>query len=245
MSASQSVTLAEVEYDNENKAVSVGLFNNDDTRTLLPGPRTNATYQRISEISFTADGSIMRQFGTGTAWVLTPNDLTIIPAPKEERPLQLSLVLQNQPPEPKHWSLFVARQGERGYVYQAIGAPDVPNMTYWHVPHIDIIKTRAFATSCVMASPLSESDAWLVHNYAHSEAPPCAKNGEPRDENCQGWACRVLEKLVAHGVVSQPTLDYARTLMEPFQWPAQQELKWNQEKVQQGVFTVSEQPGVV
>jgi hypothetical protein len=33
--------------------------------------------------------------------------------------------------------------------------------------------------------------------------------------------------------------------MEPFQWPAQQELKWNQEKVQQGVFTVSEQPGVV
>ncbi|KAF2656623.1 hypothetical protein K491DRAFT_677919 [Lophiostoma macrostomum CBS 122681] len=244
MSASQGVNFADVEYSSPNDAVSIGLFSND-TRTLLPGPKTTATFERISQIEFTANGSITRQFGTGTAWVLTPNDLTIAPIPKTEKPLQLSLVLQKQHNnEPNHWSLFVARQGERGYVYQVKGAhSDAPIMTHRHAANIDLVNTRSFVASCVMASPLSDADAVLVHNYAHSEAPPCARHGETRTENCQGWAYRVLQRLVEHGVVSQATVEYVLTLMEPMKLATQQELGWKEEKVQQVVVTVRERPG--
>lgn len=58
----------------------------------------------------------------GGDWVLVKGSTPPREIASEDKPLKLFLTIQAQVPgEPQHWSLFVAKENERGSVYQVKG----------------------------------------------------------------------------------------------------------------------------
>lgn len=55
----------------------------------------------------------------------------------------------------------------------------------------------------------------VVKEVADSEPPPRAPDRQSVKENCQGWAVRVIEKLVERGIVPNEKLQMASSMMEP------------------------------
>lgn len=129
-------------------------------------------------------------------------------------PCYLSLILEEQNPgEPNHWSLFVAREDMAGFAYAVTG--DAEYMTYQ--PSKDAIKlwlSPSFLASYQLAA-LTEQQAMLVKDIAEHETPPRAINRQSVNENCQGWTVRVIAKLVESGVVPSAKLQMARSMMQP------------------------------
>ncbi|PGH02013.1 hypothetical protein AJ79_07751 [Helicocarpus griseus UAMH5409] len=111
----------------------------------------------------------------------------------ELSPLRLSLVQQEQAPgEPLHWSLFVAREGQAGMVYQVKG--DAEFMTYQPSNRaVDITASTSFINMYNLAT-VTEQQAVT--------------------ENCQGWVVRVIAKLVGRDVVGNSKLEMASSMVQ-------------------------------
>lgn len=129
-------------------------------------------------------------------------------------PLCLSLVQQRQGNgEPLHWSLFVSRENQPGYVYQVKG--DAEHMSYLPSNRVvNIVQSGTFWNIYNLATVTEEQQA-MVRNIAAAEVPPRAKDRKSVTENCQGWTFRVITKLVGLGLVSTSKLEMAKSMLEP------------------------------
>ncbi|KAJ5586983.1 uncharacterized protein N7459_002748 [Penicillium hispanicum] len=145
-------------------------------------------------------------------WDLLEPD-TGAPASTAISPLYLSLVLEAQGPgEPFHWSLFVARENQSGLLYQVKG--DAEYMVYEPSSGpIDIAGSEDFYAMYQLGT-VSEEQALVVKEVAENEMPPRAPDRRSVRENCQGWAVRVIGKLVDRGIVSGRKLEMARSMLQ-------------------------------
>ncbi|KAI5300712.1 hypothetical protein KEM55_005628 [Ascosphaera atra] len=136
--------------------------------------------------------------------------------PAQDTPLQVSLALERQMEgEPDHWSIYVAREGVAGMVYQVTG--DAECMSYGHSSEPTLLTASdGFKTAYVLAD-ITEEQAAIVKECADEIAPPRAANRAAVRENCQNWAVRVIGALVSRGVVSQAKLDMAVDLLNKSQ----------------------------
>ncbi|KAJ5262491.1 hypothetical protein N7497_009294 [Penicillium chrysogenum] len=129
-------------------------------------------------------------------------------------PLYLSLVHQRQGQgEPLHWSLFVSRENQPGYVFQVKG--DAEYMSY--LPSdgvVNIVQSGSFLNIYHLAA-VTEEQQTVVRDVAAAEVPPRAEDRKSVTENCQGWSIRVITKLVGLGLVPTAKLDMARNMLEP------------------------------
>ena len=62
---------------------------------------------------------------------------------------------------------------------------------------------------------VTEQQGAIVRQVAEQELPPRAPNRQSVTENCQGWAVRVIAKLVELGIVPAAKLEMARSLQQP------------------------------
>jgi len=135
------------------------------------------------------------------------------PPPDGESPVELKLVRQDQSPgEPYHWSLFVAREEELGALFQVKG--DALAMHYAHAYSTNVLNSQSYKDSYIIAQ-LTEDQTARVRYWASHETAPRAQNQAAVMENCQGWTVRVIQRLVAEGIVQQKWLDAAVSLQQP------------------------------
>ncbi|KAL2205454.1 hypothetical protein CC79DRAFT_1048888 [Sarocladium strictum] len=147
--------------------------------------------------------------GTHTVWEAISPPLQPQESPS---PLALMLVLESQAEgEPKHWSLFVSREGEEGSVFQVKG--DATFMTYTHIRDIDLLSSDDYYTSYTLAY-LSENGEAVVKGHAEAQPPPQAANRRLVTENCQGWTVRVMQSLQLAGVIEDKWVHLAKELQE-------------------------------
>lgn len=132
----------------------------------------------------------------------------------EDEPLYLSLVHHKQgPSEPCHWSLYIARENQPGLEYRVTSNAEY--MTYYPLTEpVDIKSSETFLNIYQLAAT-SEQQALVVKEIADHEPPRHAPNLQSVRENCQGWAVRVIIKLVEQKIVPNPKLQMARSMMEP------------------------------
>lgn len=79
---------------------------------------------------------------------------------------------------------------------------------------IDATKSESFLTLYQLAV-LTEQQALVVKEVADNDPSPRAVNRQAVVENCQGWAVRVIAKLVEGGTVSGQKLEMAIDMLEP------------------------------
>ena len=134
--------------------------------------------------------------------------------PPPSSSLYLSLVHQEQGlGEPLHWSLFVARENQPGYVYQVKG--DAEYMRYQPSDRmVNIVQSTTFLNIYQLAVVTEQQDI-LIRQTAEREPPPRAANRQSVRENCQGWTVRVIAKLVKMGIVPMAKLQMARSMLQP------------------------------
>lgn len=179
-----------------------------------PSPTTPFRTIGLREVREVNGQTFTRKKGT-TEW--TPRDPaatgSTLPPPPPPSTLYLSLVLEEQGlGEPRHWSLFAARENEPGYVYQVTG--DDEHMTY--APSdgvVDIFSSDTSFNIYQLAAVTEEQDS-LIRQVAEREPPPRAPDRQSVKENCQGWAVRVIGKLVEMGIVPEGKVGMARSMME-------------------------------
>lgn len=88
--------------------------------------------------------------------------------------MELKLVRQEQiTGEPYHWSLFLAREGQPGVVFQVKG--DAVAMHYAHDNNTNILYSQSYKDSYIIARP-TEHQAARVRYWATHEAAPRAPN---------------------------------------------------------------------
>lgn len=134
--------------------------------------------------------------------------------PPPSSALYLSLVHQVQGPgEPLHWSLFVARESQPGYVYQVKG--DAEHMRYQPSDRVVNIVQSATFLNIYHLAVVTEQQDMVVRQVAERETPPRAANRQSVRENCQGWTLRVIAKLVEMGIVPIAKLQMARSMLQP------------------------------
>ena len=129
--------------------------------------------------------------------------------------MELKLVREEQiSGEPNHWSLFLAREGEPGIIFQVRG--DATAMSYAHEEDVNAVNSLDYKDSYIIAQPTTDQ-AMRIRYWATREVPPSAPNQAAVTENCQGWTIRVMEHLVSEGIVQRGWVDAARDLQEPVQ----------------------------
>lgn len=134
------------------------------------------------------------------------------PPPTGASPIELKLVRQEQVAgEPYHWSLFLAREGQPGTVFQVKG--DAVAMHYNHINNTNVLSSQSYKDSYIIARP-TEQQAARIRYWATLEAPPGALNQATVRENCQGWTVRVIRRLVAEGIVQQNWVNTAVSLQQ-------------------------------
>ena len=127
--------------------------------------------------------------------------------------MELKLVRQQQiTGEPDHWSLFLAREGQPGVVFQVKG--DALTMHYAHANNINVLSSQSYKDSYIIAKP-TEHQAARIRYWATHEAAPRAPNQAAIRENCQGWTIRVIRRLVTEGIVQQKWVNTAVSLQQP------------------------------
>lgn len=130
--------------------------------------------------------------------------------PTLDEPIYLSLVRETQLGDaPDHWLLFVGRDGQVGKAYQVTG--DAEFMSY--VEDVRAELSDDFRDSYQLAT-ITKEQAEEVREVAKSEAPPMAKDRASVVENCQGWAVRVVERLVGMGIVGREKLGMMRGMVQ-------------------------------
>lgn len=166
---------------------------------------------RNTEYCSSSDGTQFKRRvksdGTRTSWQPVSPQLE-----PEDSPLSLMLVLQEQAEgEPFHWSLFIAREGEAGSVYQVKG--DATFMRHVFAQNVRVLSSSSYHTSYVLAQ-LNDGEEAIVRGYAQAEVPPRAENRATVTENCQGWTIRVLRRLQGAGIVSAEWIAFAEKMQE-------------------------------
>lgn len=135
------------------------------------------------------------------------------PPPTGSSPMELKLVRQEQTTgEPYHWSLFLAREGQPGVVFQVKG--DAVAMHHAHANNTNVLSSQSYKDSYIIARP-TEHQAARVRYWATHEAAPIAPTQAAVRENCQGWTIRVIRRLVAEGIVQQKWVNTAVSLQQP------------------------------
>lgn len=178
-----------------------------------PGPDTPIKTISLREVCEINGQKFSRRRGT-ERWSKHNPEILYPPPQDDQPPLYLSLVLEAQgPEEPFHWSLLVAHENQPGFLYQVTG--DAEYMTYEPSDGpTDIVNSECFSNIYHLAE-LTEDQALLVKQIAELEPPPGAPDRRSATENCQGWAVRVIARLVETEVVQQAKLDMAREMLQP------------------------------
>ncbi|KAF2012946.1 hypothetical protein BU24DRAFT_425543 [Aaosphaeria arxii CBS 175.79] len=183
--------------------------------TLLSEPTSRASTRKVLGIERASEGPFTWR-RHGTPWALEKiqfEPTETVSSQAQERP-SLHLVLQRQSEgEPDHWSLFVACEGQKGERFQVTG--DAENMYYVHDLDMNILEDEAYKTSFVLAKDLDAEAEVCIKRIAEAETPPSAPNRAAVRENCQGWAYRVVCKLVEEGVVLGEKLPGVKAMIEP------------------------------
>ncbi|KAL9104783.1 MAG: hypothetical protein Q9163_000333 [Psora crenata] len=135
------------------------------------------------------------------------------PPPTESPPMELKLVRQEQSPgEPDHWSLFLAREGQPGTLFQVKG--DALAMQHAHDNDTNVLSSESYKDSYIIARP-TEDQSERIQYWATHEAAPGAPNQAAVTENCQGWAIRVIRRLVTEGIIQGKWVNTAVSLQQP------------------------------
>lgn len=130
-------------------------------------------------------------------------------------PMELKLVRHEQTTgEPYHWSLFLAREGQPGGDFQVRG--DAIAMHYGHTDNTNVLSSQSYKDSYIIAAP-TEHQAARVRYWANQEPAPSAPNQAAVRENCQGWAIRVIRRLVTEEIFRQEWVNTAVSLQQPVQ----------------------------
>lgn len=79
---------------------------------------------------------------------------------------------------------------------------------------VDVTKEESFSTAFHLAT-LSDEQATKVKEIAERETPPSAPNRLAVRETCQGWAVRVIARLVDEGIVEKGKLHMGKGMVEP------------------------------
>ncbi|KAK3934009.1 hypothetical protein QBC46DRAFT_400828 [Diplogelasinospora grovesii] len=135
-------------------------------------------------------------------WVLVPT------AAEERSPnaIRLFIIRQDQAEgEPKHWSLFVGRENEKGTSYQVTG--DATHMVQKFEENVDKWNAPDFYSHYDLNAEVGIGEAKAIWEAVNEEKPPQAPDRRSVTENCQGWTIRVLKNLVKRGVVKQGAVD--------------------------------------
>ena len=151
-------------------------------------------------------------------------------AGSRSKEVQLSLIQFTQlPDEPLHWALFLGIEGCPGERFQVTG--DAECMHYEHVElgsgaglesAVDVTTLEGFLTAYTLASfPMpsqkyDENEAVkVVKEIVWNEPAPRAASRKDVRENCQGWAVRVLQRLMERGLVEERKVSMVKGLMQP------------------------------
>lgn len=138
--------------------------------------------------------------------------------PVENPHLYLFLIQWEQTPgEPNHWALFLADENEPdyGYMFKVVG--DATHMKYQpSTQKVNVAEVGIAASVYTLAVVTEDQDRAerLVKQAAEEEPPPHAENRASVKEHCQGWAVRVIARLVKEKVVMPHKLELARSLLE-------------------------------
>ena len=163
----------------------------------------------VGKWQYRSDGEASYRRRAGTLdWSVVETDTAPI-----EKDLSLTLIFERQAEgEPNHWSLFVAREGESGCVYQVKG--DAEQMKHEFANDVNMlnIETLEFVLEVAI---LTDEQAASVGDYARREVPPSAPNRAAVMENYQGWTVRVLENLATQGIVPIAKLETIKRMVEP------------------------------
>lgn len=79
---------------------------------------------------------------------------------------------------------------------------------------VDIVNSECFSSLYQLAIVTEEQGA-EVKAIAEREPPPQAPNRLAATENCQGWAVRVVGKLVEKGIAQASKIEMMRSMLEP------------------------------
>lgn len=148
----------------------------------------------------------------------------------ESKEMKLSLIQFTQlPQEPLHWALFLGIEGCPGELFQVTG--DAECMHYEHVEFgsgaglesgVDVTTLEGFLTAYTLASfpmPSQKDDGneavKAVKEIVWNEPAPRAASRKDVKENCQGWAVRVLQRLMERGLVEERKVSMVKGLMRP------------------------------
>jgi hypothetical protein len=107
-----------------------------------------------------------------------------------------------------HWSLFAYRpwaEDKRGRVWQVIGVPR-ESLRLQIQESVDVLHSRSLKAMITVNTDFQPSQQIVLERIAHKIPPPDASrstSGWKGVYNCQGWVIRVLERLVAEGIVSR------------------------------------------
>lgn len=185
-------------------------FSQKQNMSDYPTPSTPFVVKGLREVCEVNGRNFIRKRGAQQWHEYEPDRDT---KPPETPLLYLSLVHEQQGDgEPFHWSLFVARENEPGIVYQVKG--DAECMAYQPMSSTNITNSESFFNIYNLAT-VDEYQAVVVKQVAESEPPPKAENRASVTENCQGWAVRVITKLVERGIVPAAKVRMAQSMMEP------------------------------
>ncbi|GES60472.1 hypothetical protein ATEIFO6365_0002098300 [Aspergillus terreus] len=163
-----------------------------------PPPITPIKRIGLREVYEDSGRHFQRRIGTEQWTEFHPRVAEIPPSAAADDPLYISLVREKHGEgEPNHWSFFVHREKQDGWLYQVTG--DAECMQYAHSPEsVNIVNSEAF-----------------LDIYHRRLLPPRAESRALVTENCQGWVVRVISRLVERGIVQEQKLEMARSMLEP------------------------------
>lgn len=150
-----------------------------------------------------------------------PIEPTIWP-PHEEptNTIHLSVIAEHQAEgEPKHWSLLAhwpishSSGLEKHQVWQVTG--DAESMRYEPRADVDKLRSGDLAWTRTVNVGVTGDQFLMIESICRQEPPPHAENRASVRENCQGWVIRVLQRLVAEGIVEETLVSSLREHMDP------------------------------
>lgn len=179
-------------------------------------PTTPIQVRGLREVCEVNGHHFVRRRGTQDWTEYEPGDnIQVPPSSSNPAPLAISLIRYAQPAadEPRHWSLYVARENQPGMEYQVTG--DAEYMLYQPSKQpVDITSLEAFSDCYQLAEITTEEQEGVVKEVAEREVPPKAENRAAVTENCQGWCVRVIGRLVEKGIVPAGKVEMMRSMMD-------------------------------
>lgn len=80
-------------------------------------------------------------------------------------------------------------------------------MTYRPANNVDVLNSSSLRNTYELNRNLTPSQHITIAQAAQAEPAPHAATAAAVRENCQHWCVRVLQRLVAYGIVTQAKVD--------------------------------------